>query len=89
MHVWQLQEAKAKLTQLIKEAKHEPQIISRHGINESVVISLDQYEALLGKKETLAQFFKNSPLYGLELDFERDKLEARDHHFFEDYKGEE
>lgn len=78
MHIWQLQEAKAKLTQLIKEANLEPQIISRHGINETVVISMDKYKELIGKKEDVVSFFKNSPLYGIDLDLNRNKSTIRE-----------
>lgn len=84
MHVWQLQEAKAKLTQLIKEAKREPQIISRHGVNEMIVISIEQYEALVGKKETLASFLKNSPLYGVDWEPKRDSSGMRNIDFSDD-----
>ena len=78
MHIWQLQEAKAKLTQLIKEAHFEPQIISRRGINETVVISMEKYKELLGKKEDLVSFFRNSPLYGIDLDLKRDTSTIRE-----------
>lgn len=78
MHIWQLQHAKAKLTQLIKDAKEEPQIISRHGIKETIVMSIEHYQALMGKKETLADFFQRSPLFGLEMEFQRDKSCDRD-----------
>lgn len=78
MHVWQLQEAKAKLTQLINDSQLEPQIISRHGVHESVVISLEQYLELCGAKENITTFFKKSPLYGLDIVFERDESSFRD-----------
>ena len=78
MHIWQLQEAKAKLTQLIKEANFEPQIISRRGVNETVVISMEKYKELLGKKEDLVSFFRNSPLYGIDLDLKRDTSTIRE-----------
>jgi antitoxin Phd len=78
MHIWQFHEAKAKLTQLFNEAKVEPQIVSRHGVNEMIVLSLEQYEKLLGKKENIVSFFQKSPLYGLDLDLERDKSGSRE-----------
>ena len=78
MHVWQLQEAKAKLTQLINRSKSEPQIISRHGVNDSVVISMDQYLELCGAKENITTYFKNSPLYGVDIALERDQSSFRD-----------
>ena len=78
MHIWQLQEAKAKLTELVNESKHEPQIISRRGVNEAVVISMEKYREFTGQNTNLFTFLQNSPLYGLELDFERDKSPMRD-----------
>ena len=78
MHVWQLQEAKAKLTQLVKDAKIEPQIISRHGINETVVISIEKYRELCGIKKNIVSFLKASPLNGIDIDFERDQSAMRD-----------
>lgn len=78
MQIWQLQEAKAKLTQLINEAQSEPQIISRHGKKESVVMSYKKYQDLIGKKENAFTFFRKSPLVGCDLNLERDKSEFRD-----------
>lgn len=79
MHeVWQFQEAKAKLTELVNESKHRPQIISRRGVNEAVVISIEKYRELTGQNENIVSFFQNSPLYGVELDLERDKSSIRD-----------
>ncbi len=78
MSVWQLQEAKAKLSQLVNMAEHEPQIISRHGVEKTVVLSLEKYKELQGKKENFVDFMRKSPLYGLDLEFERDKSPARE-----------
>lgn len=78
MHVWQLQQAKAKLTNLIKQAQLEPQCISRHGINETVVISMEKYNELIGNKEDIVSFFRNSPLYDIDLDLKRDTSTIRD-----------
>lgn len=73
MQIWQLQEAKAKLTKVMNEAKIEPQIISRHGVCESVVLSMDKYKELSGMKEDIVTFFTNSPLKDIDIEFERDK----------------
>lgn len=78
MHVWQVQEAKAKLTQLMKEAQLAPQIISRHGVNESVVIHIDQYLKLIGENKDIVSFLRNSPLYGVDLEIARDDSTIRD-----------
>jgi prevent-host-death family protein len=73
MDTWQLQEAKAKLTELINKSKHRPQVISRHGVNEAVLISMEQFMALTGKNQDIVSFFKNSPLYGVDLDLDRNR----------------
>ena len=78
MHVWQLQEAKAKLTELVNKCKLEPQFISRRGVNEVVVVSVDKYTQLLKTKESIVSFFKNSPLNGVDLEITRDKTVLRE-----------
>jgi hypothetical protein len=45
------------------------------------MISDEQYQRLVGKAhqpKNLLQFFRESPLVGIELDLERDKDEGRD-----------
>lgn len=78
MKVWQVQEAKAKLTELINQAKINPQIISRRGVNEIVLINIDEYHELYKTKENIVSFFKNSPLNEVEIDFTRDKSKFRE-----------
>lgn len=78
MHIWQLQEAKAKLTQFVKEAKDSPQVISRRGEPEIVAMSIDKYKQLTNTKQSLLSFFKSSPLYQADFDIERDKSKMRD-----------
>ncbi len=77
MRIWQLQEAKAKLTELINLARNAPQVISRHGRKEIVVMSIEKYNELCGKECDLVEFFRQSPLYGLDIEFTRDKSKAR------------
>jgi antitoxin Phd len=79
---WQLQAAKARFSELFRRARSEgPQLITRQGKEGVVMISDEQYERLVGKAhqpKNLLQFFRESPLVGLELDLERDKDEGRD-----------
>jgi prevent-host-death family protein len=45
--VWQVQEAKTKLSEVIDRAHTEgPQTITRHGKARAVVISMEEYEAM-------------------------------------------
>ena len=79
---WQLQVAKARFSELFRRARSEgPQRITRRGKEGVVMISDEQYERLVGKAhqpKNLLQFFRESPLVGVDLDLERDKDEGRD-----------
>jgi antitoxin Phd len=79
---WQLQTAKARFSELFRRARSEgPQLITRRDKEGVVMISDEQYQRLVGKAhqpQNLLQFFRESPLVGVELDLERDKDEGRD-----------
>ena len=77
--VWQLQEAKNRLSELVNKALTEgPQIVTRHGEELVVIISKDEYNRLRKSQTSLLEFFRQSPLVGVELDLERDKSMPRD-----------
>lgn len=72
MKSWQVQEAKNKLSQLLKDAGElGPQFITSHGREAAVVLSMADYRALTQGAGTLVDFFRASPLVGEALDFER------------------
>jgi prevent-host-death family protein len=78
MSKWQLQEAKARLSEVVKKAAKEgPQKITVHGESAAVVISSKEYERLKRPKESLVQFMRRSPLYGLEIDMRREQTLTR------------
>jgi len=75
--VWQLQEAKNKLSEVVEEAiQHGPQVISRRGAEVAVVLSYAEYLTLKKSRTNLAQFFLESPLRGSGLDLKRDRRPA-------------
>jgi len=79
MAAWQLQQAKAHLSQLIREATNDgPQEITVHGKPAVTVIKTTEYKKLLNPKPNLVDFLRNSPLFGLELEIERNKDVNRD-----------
>jgi prevent-host-death family protein len=80
MQSWQMQEAKARLSELVKRAESEgPQDITLHGKSVAVVMSRAAFETLSGNKLSLVEFIRQSPLYGLEeIEFERDKSVTRE-----------
>lgn len=79
---WQVQTAKARFSELFRRARTEgPQLITRQGKEGVIMIADEQYERLIRKSrqpKSLLQFFRQSPLVGLELSFERDRDEGRD-----------
>jgi len=71
---WQLQEAKNRLSQLVDHAQHEgPQTITLRGKPTAVVISVEDFEKLTRPRKPLVEFFRQSPLYTVELDLQRRK----------------
>lgn len=75
MKTWQLQAAKAKFSEVVKQATESgPQQITLHGHPVAVVISRDLFERLSGNAESLADFMRKSPLHGREdVDLARDR----------------
>lgn len=87
MASWQLQDAKARLSELVKKAATEgPQEITVHGKPAVVVLSNAEFLKLKGGKQeqSIVDFLLNSPLRGLDIDFERDTSLTRDLSIFED-----
>jgi antitoxin Phd len=79
MGMWQLQEAKARLSEVIKKAAKEgPQKITVRGEPTAVVISSEEYERLKHPKGSFVEFMRCSPLYGLELDLRREQTLTRE-----------
>jgi prevent-host-death family protein len=79
---WQLQTAKARFSEVFRLTRTEgPQRITRQGKEAVVMIPAEQFEQLIvrsGQPQSLVEFFRQSPLVGLELDFERDRDTGRD-----------
>ena len=79
MQSWQLQQAKAHLSSLVKEASlGEPQEITLRGKAAVVVLSYQQYEQLIHPKQNLVNFLRQSPLFDVNLDIERDESVSRE-----------
>jgi antitoxin Phd len=81
-HAWQVQTAKARFSEVFRFARSEgPQRITRQGKEGVVMISDEQYDRLLIKSrqpKSIVQFFRESPLVGVNLDLERDRDPGRD-----------
>jgi prevent-host-death family protein len=79
MAKWQLQEAKNRFSEVVDRALGgEPQVITRRGEDAVVVLSADAYRRLIQPATSLVDFFRSSPLVGVDLDLERDRTPIRD-----------
>jgi prevent-host-death family protein len=65
---WQLQEAKAMFSEVIKASALKPQIISVRGKDTAVIISISEYQKLVYPPQTFYDFIQSSPLRDLELE---------------------
>lgn len=79
IRTWQLQEAKNKFSEVVEGAVNEgPQIVTRRGVETAIVLSYAEYRKMLLGGQKLSEFFRQSPLAGVDLDLERDWSPARD-----------
>lgn len=74
---WQLQDAKAKFSELVQRAEEEgPQTVTRRGRDAVVVISAEQFELMKKRQIDFKELLRLFP--SDELDLERDKSLPRD-----------
>jgi antitoxin Phd len=71
-HTWALQDAKNRFSELVEQALRDgPQIVTRRGKDTVVVLSVEAFQKLTAKQESLVTFLRHSPLAGVELGLER------------------
>jgi len=79
MGQWQLQTAKARLSEVIKSARNEgPQQVTVRGTPSVVVMSVEDYEAMKKPRPGFVELMRSSPLVGAELVIERSNSTIRD-----------
>ena len=75
---WQLQEAKNRLSEVVRKARSEgPQVITLHGTAAAVVVSAQEFGRLSRPKGRLVDFFRSSPLVGIKLNLTRSRDTGR------------
>jgi len=73
-----LQEAKTRLSELIEEANAKgPQIITRHGSERAVILSIADYRALTAHKPNLREYLLGGPKVD-SFEVERDRDTGRE-----------
>jgi len=80
MNPWQMQEAKARLSELVKSAENEsPQYFTHHVNSVAGVISLTAYNRLTGHAQGLKALMQSSPLFDVnDVQLDRDTSSTRD-----------
>jgi antitoxin Phd len=77
MAIWQVQEAKTRLSEVIEEANSKgPQFITRHGSERAVILSITEYRALTAHKPDLKEYLLGGPKVD-EFDVPRDRDTGR------------
>lgn len=62
MQRWQVQEAKARLSELMEKAvKEGPQVITKHGADHVVVISVLDYGLIHRKRRNVLEVLRDGP----------------------------
>jgi prevent-host-death family protein len=76
---WQLQEAKNRLSEVVRKAREEgPQTITLHGDDAVVVVDVQEYYKLAQKpRGSLVEFFRRCPLNGVKLNVSRSRDTGR------------
>lgn len=78
--VWQLQEAKARFSELVSEVEHGSgyQTVTKNGRPVVMIISKEEFEQMHAPENTLLDFFRESPLSETDLDLGRNDDLGRD-----------
>jgi prevent-host-death family protein len=77
--VWQLQEAKNKFSEVVEKAQNDgPQVVTKRGVESVIILSVEDYRQMIAGQQKISEFFRESPLVGVELDLTRDKTPVRD-----------
>lgn len=62
MSEWQVQEAKARFSEVVEKARTEgPQTITRHGRERAVLLSIEDYRALLSRQTDIRELLLGGP----------------------------
>jgi antitoxin Phd len=81
MDRWQLQEAKNRLSELVRKAADEgPQMITLRGADAAVVVSAKEFAQMSRRKsrKSLVQVLRGCPVKGISLDIERSRDTGRE-----------
>jgi prevent-host-death family protein len=72
---WQVQEAKQRFSELVRHARADgPQVVTRHGEEVAVVVSIEEYRRLTDELPSFKDFLLAAPdLEALDVDRSRER----------------
>jgi len=74
---WQLQEAKSRLSEVIKQAAIAPQTITLRDVPVAVIVSMEKYKQLAKPKKSLIEFLRSAPFPLDELEIPKREVRER------------
>ena len=78
MNRWHLKDAKNHLSELVCKAREQgPQVITLRGRDATFVVSANEFGKLSRPRGSLVDFFRKSPLAGVDLDLDRSRDTGR------------
>ena len=80
MTSWGIAALKARASEVVESAQRKgPQEITKNGKPVAVMVGIEEYKRsrLSKPKESLVEFFRRSPAYGIDFDAERVPLHPR------------
>jgi antitoxin Phd len=73
-NTWQIQEAKAKFSEVIEEASRKGyQTITKRGEPIAIIISKREFDKITQSDGSLLEFFMSAPFSDIELDIQRSR----------------
>ena len=80
MTSWGIAALKARASEVVESAQRKgPQEITKNGKPVAVMVGIEEYKRskMSKPKESLVEFFRRSPAYGIDLDIKRMPLHPR------------
>lgn len=81
MSSWQVQQVKSRLSEVLQKAQNEgPQTITKHGVEQAVLLSMDEYRELTAHIPSIIDVLMGGPKFDDDQmpDFERQPDPPRD-----------
>lgn len=71
---WKLQDARSQFSKIVEKAlKNGPQYVTRRGIKTVVIVSIEEYDALISKKSPFKEFLLSCPKMDEHFEIKRQK----------------